>query len=68
MNYQASCNSVATQMSLQVVPIGADWKRVNFALAGYGHVLAGTISEPVPAETTISSEATATLTITLRGD
>lgn len=67
MNYQSGAKLGGSTIG-QTVPIGADWKRVNYALAGFGHVVAGTISEAVPAETTISSEATATLTITLRGD
>jgi hypothetical protein len=68
MNYQACATLMGGMGAGGSLPVGDDWSRVKFALAGFGYVVPGTISEAVPAETTISSEATATLTISLRGD
>jgi hypothetical protein len=67
MNYQAAAKLCSTGSEVSL-PIEQAWNRVNYGLAGYGLLVGGSISDPVPAETTISSEATATLTISLRGD
>jgi hypothetical protein len=67
MNYQAGAN-LTYSAHPSGIPIEDAWNRVNYGLAGYGLLVGGSISDPVPAEATISSEATATLTISLRGD
>lgn len=49
------------------IPVGSDWRRVSYALAGYGYVVPGTITDASPGNLEISAVPTAVLTITLRG-
>lgn len=67
MNYQAAAALMGGMGPDGSLPIGIDWRRVNYSLAGYGYVVPGTLSDAVPANLEISAVPTAVLTITLRG-
>lgn len=67
MNYQAAADlcggSGISEPGSRTIPIGASWKRVNWALAGYGNVVAGTLSDVQPVDAAISAEPNATMTL-----
>ncbi len=49
------------------IPMGADWRRVNFALAGFGYVVPGTISDPETATIEHSTQASCIITHSVTG-
>lgn len=64
MNYQAGA---ILGIGSPGIPINADWKRVNFALAGYGLLVPGTISDPVTATLSHSAQKTCNITHSVTG-
>lgn len=48
MNYQSGAALMCGFGVDGSMPIGIDWRRVNFALAGYGYLVPGSFSEPAP--------------------
>lgn len=71
MNYQAG-SSLAGGYGLldadpRIIPVGTNWKRVNFALAGFGYVVPGTISDPVTATIAHAAQKTCTITHSVKG-
>lgn len=58
MNYQAGaslgCACGQPLIDSTNLPIGDKWQRVSFALAGYGHVVPGSISDAAPVSATNS--------------
>jgi len=52
----------------QAIPIGDDWRRINFALAGYGYILPATRSAPVVVDLANSSVLKTEVVLTSRGN
>lgn len=65
MNYQAAAN---LGYNRQGIPIGTDWRRVNYALAGYGLVLPATISDAKVVDLVPGSEQKTQVVLSSRGN
>lgn len=68
MNYQSGAAlGQAGFMDGRHIPISADWHRVKYALAGYGWVVPGTISDPATATIEHSTQASCIITHSVTG-
>lgn len=64
MNYQTALSVAGGPDG---IPVGSDWKRINYSLAGYGFVVPGTLSNPAPVTIDHSAQATCTITHSVKG-
>lgn len=65
MNFQSAAS---LGYNRQGVPIGTDWRRINFALAGYGYVLPASLSTPEPVAVEYSNTRAVEVTWTLEAE
>ncbi len=67
MNYAAGASLAGGGLIAdgRALPVNDDWRRVNYALAGYGYVVPGSVSdaEPVACESSVARTCTATSSI-----
>lgn len=66
MNYPSAAKLCGTS-SESGIPIEDAWNRVNYGLAGYGLLVGGSISDPVPASVVSLVAKTCTITMDIEG-
>lgn len=64
MNYEACAKLVHSDSG---IPIEMAWNRVNYGLAGYGLLVGGSISDPVPMSVSSVISKTCTITMDIEG-
>ena len=67
MNYEAAAKLANGGLMAdgRAIPVGRNWSLVNFALAGYGFLATGTLTDadPVACSTSVARTCTATSSI-----
>lgn len=64
MNYESGAKLAYSETG---IPIEIAWNRVNYGLAGYGLLVGGSISDPVPAQVSSVISKTCTITMDIEG-